>query len=926
MREMLFGVALVTSLVSSGVLACEPTQPPARPTTQSAPFNDFTFSDLESVNHLRQVAAAPPGDDIGASIVGVKFVVTQFSTPHQRSLRFLDGRHYLYHDEWAWFRLLNGHEVPGMAPMAPRPVNTPREGRQWAKDQVSALPDGLTISDERVYSAAFYDLALATGVRKLGAGSVVHIPARPGLYPEIWGFELEYEDRVTVEDTLVFFEILEAHVPVSVRAHLKWITRSPHQAEIARQLVAAHPAFATRVMSYEAVAVPGETIIYAPGIAAGRLQTFRDLSDLSSASPDDILLLGALPEYLPQARGVLTSIPQTPLSHLNLLAKSRGIVNAYRGGLFDDPAILNLARSSAPVVLSTESGELRFKRITEEQYALWMNLQKTPPPPPRRVVTETAPYVVDLSHVDPREIETLAPLIGGKSVGMIHLLHALGPAATQATPGSVAFDVPERPLAITVRAYREHLKPLLPELRRLLDDPTFVASRKLRVLALEGIEKFEDRFTSKKDRDAARTYLSPSAGGAIAPIVRRGGLQRIIRKTPLPTAVQAELERVAQHFSNYAPEQGLRFRSSSTVEDVEGSAGAGLYESFTGYALPRAASAKGAKRTSLADALRKTWASYFSVEAFEERHESGMDHLAGDMAVLVHARFDDELEAANGVFTMTINPQGAELWVDAQPGSVSVTNPPTDRVVRPETSRVVSTDTAPRVIRLAQSSEASGGGVVVGDVELLALFEQARRLALAQLERSNALLPPPQRRRSLVMDFEFRRVTQGWPALRHGVNPPRFVIKQMRPLEPNPGVPVTVRAEPIPRDVLARVRRVERRTCTGEPLTVEVLLAYTDPNVSPDPGYTKQPLFASVTVDAPKRDVAFTHLDVVASEAHRDGFTVDLGAGRQYTRLVNEGQMLQLSAAGSSPVEYIVQCRTAVEFAAPTELLRSFLE
>ena len=37
------------------------------------------------------------------------------------------------------------------------------------------------------------------------------------------------------------------------------------------------------------------------------------------------------------------------------------------------------------------------------------------------------------------------------------------------------------------------------------------------------------------------------------------------------------------------------------------------------------------------------------------------------MAVLVHARFDDALEQANGVFMFTLSPRGDELAVDAQP-------------------------------------------------------------------------------------------------------------------------------------------------------------------------------------------------------------------------------------------------------------------
>lgn len=923
-RLPLLLLGLVLSL--SSVLACEHAKP--TPTVPSSgAFDDFTLPRVSSLAELREIAAAPPGDDMGASIVGAKFVITEFSNANARALRFLDGRHYNYHDEWAWFRLLNAQPVPGMGDFEPHLVHTPAEARKWALENRSDLPDGLTVVDNRVYSAEFYERALAREARDFGTGSVIYIPAHPGHHPETWGFELEYGDMGEVEDVLVFFEMLRQVLPEPVNTQFKWITRSPEQAETAKRLVRAQPEFEQRVMSYDAIAVPGETEVYTSGIVAGRLQAFPELSRLSEASPDNVLLLGALPEYLPQARGVLTSIPQTPLSHLNLLAKSRGIVNVYRGGLFTDPVIMNLARSSAPVVLSTEDGTLRFVRISEAQYAQWLQLQKSPPPPPRAVNLERAPYLVELARVAPEQLDELAPILGGKSVGMVHLLNSIPPAAggDPARTGAVHFDVPERPLGITVRAYREHIAQFLPGLQALLTDPTFLSSRKIRILALEGLKKFEQRFASKPVREAARTYNSPHAMGAVAAVVRKGGLQRMIRDTPLPRSVEAELARVAKHFASYAPEQGLRFRSSSTVEDVEGSSGAGLYESFTGYVVPRKGGEGLPKRASLAQALRKTWASYFSVEAFEERHEAGMDHLAGSMGVLVHARFDDAHEDSNGVFTFTLEPKRDELLVDAQPGAVSVTNPPTDRVVRPETSRVVSHGGAVEITRAALSSEAPVGTTVLSEAELRELFGLARRLAREQLERSNRPLPPAQHRRSIVMDFEYRRVKAGWPALKSGLNPARFVIKQMRPLEPNPGVPSELRAAPIPRDVLARTRRIETRSCHGEGLDLDVTVVLTDPNAQPDPGFAKQPLLAAIELQRGGRSHLFTHLDHNLGQLTSSGLYVEFKPGQPYANLGVAGHKLQLVGPNGDVDTTDVQCRSHVEFAAPTELLRSFL-
>ena len=44
--------------------------------------------------------------------------------------------------------------------------------------------------------------------------------------------------------------------------------------------------------------------------------------------------------------------------------------------------------------------------------------------------------------------------------------------------------------------------------------------------------------------------------------------------------------RAGKAYGDYAVETALRFRSSSSVEDIEGFNGAGLYTSYTGYLHP----------------------------------------------------------------------------------------------------------------------------------------------------------------------------------------------------------------------------------------------------------------------------------------------------------------------------------------------------
>jgi hypothetical protein len=462
-----------------------------------------------------------------------------------------------------------------------------------------------------------------------------------------------------------------------------------------------------------------------------------------------------------------------------------------------------------------------------------------------------------------------------------------------------------------------------------LRDESFLQFKKLRFLALEGPEEFKAKFPTKKDAELAQSYESPRALGPIAAVVRKGGVRYLVRHASLPEAVKAELSRVLpQHFATYSPEQGLRFRSSSTVEDIEGFNGAGLYDSSTGYLVPRKASGNLKKRDSIGDAVRKTWASYFSFEAFEERHQNHIDHLAADMGVLIHARFDDEREDANGVFTFALLPSGQdELSVDAQPGAVSVTNPPTDRVVIPESTRVKKGALGLTVKRQSLSSLAKAGQLVISEAELKELFELGRELTLQHLTLGNQGLPPAQRRHTLMMDFEFRRVSAGWPALAQGVRPARFVVKQMRPLEPSPRVSAALEASPIPHDVLARARRIESRHCVGGGLELDLLRVFTDPSALPDMGYAQTPLLAGLgvtTKGAPGR--VYTHLDLSSVRDQGGRLEVELGPGLPVTRLVLDALHASLSLKDGRQLSGAVQCDNRLDYAEPRELLRSFLE
>jgi hypothetical protein len=117
------------------------------------------------------------------------------------------------------------------------------------------------------------------------------------------------------------------------------------------------------------------------------------------------------------------------------------------------------------------------------------------------------------------------------------------------------------------------------------------------------------------------------------------------------------------------PRTPMRFRSSSTAEDLEAFPGAGLYTSKTGLLDDPGKSPF--------TAIKKAWASVFFFRGFEERDYRGVDQKAVGMAVLAHPSFPEE--EATGV-AVTANPfdsSGLEpgFFINAQVRGISVTLP-----------------------------------------------------------------------------------------------------------------------------------------------------------------------------------------------------------------------------------------------------------
>ena len=892
------------------VVACDG-GPPTVATDAGPGFDDHSIERIDS----REAYFANSAEGVGRRVS--KFVITQFDKDvSQRDIRFLDGHFYTLHDEWWWFRLLNGRQIPGLPdmPVAGRKFDTIADIYAWARVQEILPLDLQWAGDDRLYSPRFYTLAL-TPPQVLGLGGLMHIEAREGR-AERWLFELEYSDVVTHDELLIYFAELSAALPADIAGQLAWVVRSPVHEELAKRMEADQLQYHDRIVRYSELAVPGEVEVYAEGLTAGRLRLIRTGDPaIASTNKHDVLVLEDVPDWLPPAAGLITSVPQTPLAHVNVLARNRGIPNAYKGGVADDPSLDQLARVGAPVIVrATAPDKLEIVAIDEHQYTDWLQRQTPAIASVPWVDTSTLPLTIDLSLRTLADMPALRPIIGGKSAGFLALLH---------TPGVIA---PDRPLAITVRPYAEHMATLDDRIDRMLGDPEFRSSTRSRYMVLEGARRFALRYRSDADQRFAAEYDATHPNGdVLGDIVRAGGLVEMIEDQPFNPTTLAELKATLRaHFSNYAVTQGLRFRSSSNVEDIEGFNGAGLYDSNTGFLDPGAQTDPSEQRKTVERAIRKTWASYWSAEAYEERDNEAIEHHTGHMGVLVHARFDDRIELSNGVVTLTLLPPGGDaiavMELNVQKGAISVTNPANDGVL-PEVDRVTKTAGGLSIVRVRGSNLVGPAELLFTDEALRALFQQTNAIAQAWLRLSNAGVEPARAGRTLTLDFEVKHVDAGWPALSAGpANPSRVVIKQARTLEPGlRKLSPRLQLLSFPRDVLARARRIERWRCDGADLVTTVAEAYTDPLIGPDVGYAVRPLSGAATVERGGQTFELTHLDFETVEQG------DRTAGWQLTVALTATKAAEVGVTTLMMDDSNPACAKELLHATPEDFLRSLL-
>lgn len=357
-----------------------------------------------------------------------------------------------------------------------------------------------------------------------------------------------------------------------------------------------------------------ETNILNEGTSVGYLRFIKNgEEDKVKSDFKDILLYQSIPYRVPIANGILTLEAQTPFSHVNLLAKNRGTINAYFTTKLPSNFLSQYENKLVKIICKKEAGKNLFtiEKIAETAAQNhWSKQQKL-----KVIIPEADLSVTSFSHfkTGARSVQNVT-CIGAKASNYALLYHEL-PEYTR--PG---FAIPFYFYCQTIQSCGADKL-----INNLLDN--------------------KKKWSAEQIEKALETIQNKIASASLD--------ERIFR----------ELDIICEQ---YYKGKKVRLRSSTNCEDLAEFNGAGLYVSKGFW--------EGSERAVIQKKILEVYASLWLVRAFEERDFFGINHQKAAMGILINEAFPEEY--ANGVALTLPNAKGTpSIHINTQYGELSVTNP-----------------------------------------------------------------------------------------------------------------------------------------------------------------------------------------------------------------------------------------------------------